>query len=1343
VSTLGSGASKGLGGSGGGLTKATPGLMPLWETTEWSVASDQNNDGSRLVHEGDVETGMELLSKSAHFGLPWALSSYTWFCLKAGEYERGIREYDDCISACEALVAQITLDPRFAVVGPHQLANARSNTALLKLANGGSLEEARVTWEAGASTGHTESQFYPALIADQQGKPVEADAIISALTPAAWFEARDTLNEGIAEGGWFKEWCLAGLEVLERNPPTANLLELPLIDIAAVASLPYSFDGKLNDGIWEAVRLAIDLDPEGEAALREFAEGGDATSWIARNELGCLLTTPDYLRSNEGEGKEFLQLCLNAPYRDIVATAAWNRAEVAKHEGDLEVAAKLASIAVDLGDGTALRVTAERMLADGLEDDAIEFYERAVAELPPGDMNRMKARAYLTRRECAGIPEAMASWFLDHQGAIPANEWSELAAIASWAGEFNVDVAQAAIATRYFEECPAQCYYESAPFECADCGRGMKNFIHAASGKGDGAFHVFTLMGPGSPGEVDLVGVFIPFMQADIEGLNVVGRGSQFLDIIGSAAPLVLGALACDGQLIINDGSKSRDDRDVSVRLDMPTDEYVVVCWLKPEEDPAAALSTRIFGGAQSGDPLVSVALMAVRGPLAKLIVGSSISDMEESERDALLDELWGDEMRTVNTLMADIRPQVLTNMLENNPNEESRPSFLLQSAERERGGEDAIFALQNTGEVGSISTLSLLAERGFFEPDLPWWKSASAKNVDDIWSRVAQVRGDEPLEANDASTDNVWVRRALARRIDLPTHVAETLMHDDDDRVRRNLAANTALPHMLLARLVDDVDPAVVSAVAANPSTTPESLSTLAQRTVGPKGALAGNPQTPAGSLAQVAADGTKSVREAVAGRPDIPSDLATHLASDKLGVRRALASNTTCPAEVLATLSKDENDWVRMRVAGNPSTSEETLTELSLDSDQDVRESVMNNPSAPDMAKAQAALLGAKPADENETESSVSEIQVPTSMPVRTRAKFCPECGTPLDAHHKFCVGCGKAAPEPTVTMAEVGPWAALQAEWKIRGNFNVESGAAAFGNRIFEWCDCEGFTDYGQFCGACGRGSTNYVAVTSGSGDGVYPIFRLSDTDGNHTGAVAFFEGGWAEGIEDMSRRPADLIASAKPVYAGSLTIDGLIYASEATAGWDCDYALVDVELPPGEYEVIAWQAEMDILKEHEMEPYTRQIALGVYSQELVNALENVMPPDRRDESREAMASRNCGLVQVLSHKEPRWADACMYNAREDADRGEEDRANSWLLHAAKFGHIKAANALPPNYLESMAPLDVARRARLLLMRGQRMVEGTAEKKLSLGGDGDSGQSNGSGLTKSSSGLGGKGL
>lgn len=1277
--------------SGSGLTKVSSGLIPVWDTPECVQANEDNDTGYRLLSDNEIDEGLARLSRSARFGLPWALASFTWYCLKAQEYARGISEHDESIEACTSLTAQLQAHRDLAAVAALQLANARSNTALLKLAAGGSLDEARATWEAGAPTGHAESHFYPAVVAEKQGDRTQADQIVKALSPAVWFDVRQTLREGMAEGGWFGQWCSDGLVVLERTTPSIGEVSVDEVDVQEVKALPHASLEELREGLWEAVGLAIALDPEGEERLRALADGGDATSWMARSELGCLLSHPEYPAANMEEGAKLLNLCLQAPFADVVATSAWNLAEVSRFQGQDAVASRLADIAVELGDGTAMRVTAERLQDQGKGREARDLYARAVAELPRGDLNRMQARAVLAREASANIPDPWFEWFTVRQGCIPASAWSDSVAVAMWAGEYNVDAARAAIATRYFEDCPAKCYFESVPHECGDCGRGHRTFLHAASGRGDGNYNAFSLFGTTESGDAEPIGVFLPFLDEDIDGLSYVGKGSQFLDIIGSAAPVVLGSLECRGELVMSDSAKSRDDDDISVRLEMPTGEYVVVCWLRPQQDP--------YGGS-SGDPLTSVALMAVRGPLAQ-VVRDSVPPMEAGARDEFLEQLWGDEMRSVHSLMADIRPQVITRMIDSGGGMQPKESFLLQAAERDRGGEDAVFALVEAHQVASADTLGLLAERGFIEPELLWWQDSCADDADDVWLSVRRARGDATFPGADPLNENVWSRRALACRNDIPFDVAQALSRDEDDRVRRNIAANEAVDASLLMVMANDSDAAVRSAVASNRRTPLSTLRALALGENSPKGALAQNPNTPVDVLADLAADTTSVVLAALAERPDLPGPVAEQLVTGPLSVRRPLASNPVTPPDVLTALSRDDSDWVRVRVGSNPATPVQVLTELSLDSDEDVREAIMDNPSASEEAKAQAALLGAT-APAREAPSTTARVH---QVPVLKRAQFCPQCGTALQAHHKFCGGCGTPAPEPTQTHVDAGAWAAFHSSWEIRGNFNVEGGSVGVGTRIFEWCDCEGDVGVGTYCGECGRGPGNYVAVTSGAGDGVYPIFRLMDAEGARTGAVAFFEAAWAQGVEDESKSPVELIAIARPVYAGTLTVDGLIYASDATAGWDRNYALVDVELPTGTYEVIAWQAEMDALIERGMEPTTRQIALGIYSKDLVDALEAVLPIDRRNESRTAMQSRNCGLHQVLAHNEPRWADACMYNAREDAERGEDDRATSWLLQAAKLGDLRAANTLPPNFLESVAPLDVARRARLLLLRGQR--------------------------------------
>ena len=270
-------------------------------------------------------------------------------------------------------------------------------------------------------------------------------------------------------------------------------------------------------------------------------------------------------------------------------------------------------------------------------------------------------------------------------------------------------------------------------------------------------------------------------------------------------------------------------------------------------------------------------------------------------------------------------------------------------------------------------------------------------------------------------------------------------------------------------------------------------------------------------------------------------------------------------------------------------------------------------------------------------------------------------------------------------------VRPWWGLQADWELRGNFNVEGGSASFATQIFEQDDDER-----------DDGSANFVETVSGGGDGVYPVFRLLDEQGNRTGAIAMFEERWAVGSENRTVNPADLVGGAMPVLAGFLDVTDIVYVSDSHACMGKSNAIVDIELPAGRYHVIAWLAEMDFLKQYNMEPFTRPIALGVYCGNLATALTTVMAVDARPETVASLRADNFWYAMVTCHSQPRWADALRYNAREDAERGEDERSLSWSLQAAVHGDESALNSR--ELLDSTNPLYIAMRRRLLAMRGQ---------------------------------------
>ena len=111
-----------------------------------------------------------------------------------------------------------------------------------------------------------------------------------------------------------------------------------------------------------------------------------------------------------------------------------------------------------------------------------------------------------------------------------------------------------------------------------------------------------------------------------------------------------------------------------------------------------------------------------------------------------------------------------------------------------------------------------------------------------------------------------------------------------------------------------------------------------------------AGNPNTPADVLTELAKDSNCNVRYYAAGNPNTPADVLTELAKDSdCDVRRCAAGNPNTPADVLKELVKD-SDWiVRRCAAGNPNTPADVLKELAKDSDWIVRRNAAGNPATP----------------------------------------------------------------------------------------------------------------------------------------------------------------------------------------------------------------------------------------------------------------------------------------------------------------------------------------------------------------------------------------------------------
>jgi len=178
-----------------------------------------NDLGYQLVHQGHLEEGLEWLARSACAGVPGAMATYSWTLLLRDQPERAIALFDRAQPAMEEFVQRSIGQGEVGAIAPGQLANARSNIALSRLALGGTVQEALDVWSRGRWFGHVESKFYPAIVALRDGRRSDAEAMAETLTASERTEIVRTLHEVIDQGsGWFASWCREGLSILGDSP---------------------------------------------------------------------------------------------------------------------------------------------------------------------------------------------------------------------------------------------------------------------------------------------------------------------------------------------------------------------------------------------------------------------------------------------------------------------------------------------------------------------------------------------------------------------------------------------------------------------------------------------------------------------------------------------------------------------------------------------------------------------------------------------------------------------------------------------------------------------------------------------------------------------------------------------------------------------------------------------------------------------------------------------------------------------------------------------------------------------------------------------------------------------
>lgn len=758
-----------------------------------------NDEGFRLLHSGRVEEGLQLLQASSLAGVPWALATYSWHCVNNREEVRAIELAQEALPACQAFVVRESANPELAETAAYQLSNARSNLALCHLAAGGDAAYAMDVWRAGREVGHAESAFYPAILAWRAGNEVEADRIVQALPAPVRAGLRDDMDEGVGcSSDWFAAWCADGLVLLDRAPDEALTAEV--VNVERVRTLPRVQDpGVLTDADWDALRLVHGDDPQAtERALRSLIDQGTNAAHPARMELGVfLLDDADVFSNRYREGWNLLTRSLNAPFRDVVGATAWNIAAEYFRRGDDALAEGFGRVARELDDPTALKHYAAQAEREGNDAEAQELYERISQEVPPEDPAAVEARTQLARQAARSLPVHVSDWFLSAQGSLPAHALAESAPVYLCKGHYNVDVANAAIATRFFESC--ECSYEDVVEVCELCGRGPGNFQSTASGPGDGGYAVFQLLPSGE--DQATAGAITFFSQVNFPG---VGATTTFSATLNSAAPMILGTLDCQGLLIFSDASTCFDSRDVSISIDQPAGPCLVVCWVGVEAP---------------GANFLPVAMAALSGQMADT-ARARVPHLSDSDRAAIVASLWGDPNRLVNALFVDIRPDVALgnfNMLQN-AEDEGALGYLAQVGElldMESADPELVRDVRDALGCGSIEVLMALETRGYLEPDLPWWQERMRGDFRDAWGRVVTAR-DPYREIHDVELQDItWVRRALARSPRLTASQCATLAGDVDARVRLNIARNPVSPAAIVESLERDADPAVRAAAA------------------------------------------------------------------------------------------------------------------------------------------------------------------------------------------------------------------------------------------------------------------------------------------------------------------------------------------------------------------------------------------------------------------------------------------------------------------------------------------------------------------------------------------------
>ena len=474
----------------------------------------------------------------------------------------------------------------------------------------------------------------------------------------------------------------------------SEIPEVPQVAVAIGGRNPLAAAGNALSDVWDAYQLgAQGKRNEADTKLRIlFGSPDPAVAWAASLELGALLTLGVQSRGETqltSEGLGHLLQCMSAPFADVAASAAWNISEVLHMAGRLDAADQYAWVARDLGDATALAVSAARASAAGQPETANEIYGAVIHSVPRWLDERADAEQGIAEFVLEASTEFTRDWFTAAQGAVSRHDWSCIDSYASVGAMFNIEGGYVSLTS------------------------GGVSFTTLA-GYGDGVYPAFALSSGGQsvgaltvlkdlPNDLKDASAATPAGSAP---LTSTGTGEFLGALLAGSAPLVLGHLNVEGSVVFADSARASNGRDAAVDVRLESGQYAVVAWMSiPLDDFDTVIRPLAFG--------------VVRGTLADAI-RLKTPKITVAEVELIQAETVNNPNIRLASQENDVVPALLKRNAEQAADADSRLSWLLQLAEV-APSEEVFYAVYGCPAPTADEARRLLALRGFSQPSLPW----------------------------------------------------------------------------------------------------------------------------------------------------------------------------------------------------------------------------------------------------------------------------------------------------------------------------------------------------------------------------------------------------------------------------------------------------------------------------------------------------------------------------------------------------------------------------------------------------------------------------------------------